>query len=346
MKQLFIDEESDIITALKQMDSVGKKLLIVQRNNKYFSLISIGDIQRAIINNLPLHAKINKIIRKQVVVAYENDNQNVIKDKMLNARVEFMPILDQDGNLKDIVFWESIFTDGQRRIKRNLNLPVVIMAGGEGKRLRPLTHVFPKALIPFNNKTIIEEIMDHFIQVGCSRFILSVNHKANLIRYYFESSCEKKYNIKYINEQKPLGTIGSLYLLKNKIKSTFFISNCDIVVEQELGAVYDYHKVNKNELTIVSALKHYDIPYGSIKTNKNGILQSLVEKPSITLQINTGLYIFEPHLLLEIPNNKFYHVTDLINAIKIRKGKIGVFPVSEKSWMDAGNWTEYFKFFK
>ena len=149
------------------------------------------------------------------------------------------------------------------------------------------------------------------------------------------------YNVNFIEEEKPLGTGGSLYLLKDKIKEPFFVTNCDILIEQDYSEIYNYHKENGNEITLVSALNHIKFPYGIINTGKDGELLSINEKPEMTYEINSGMYILEPHLIDEIPINKFFHITQLIEKVKQRKGKVGVFPVSEKSWVDIGDWEKY-----
>jgi NDP-sugar pyrophosphorylase family protein len=258
---------------------------------------------------------------------------------MLKYKAECMPVIDDNNQLVDVYFWEDVFKD-EKETNKKLNLPVVIMAGGKGSRMKPITNVIPKPLIPLGDKTIIEEIMDRFIRYACNDFFLSVNYKAETIKHYF-SQADFHYNILYFQEDKPLGTAGSLHLLKNKINSTFFVSNCDIIIEEDYAEIYDYHKSANNELTIVAALKHYPIPYGTIKTGENGSLLSLDEKPELTFKINSGMYILEPHLLKEIPENTFFHITDLIEKIKKRNGNIGVFPVSQNSWKDIGTWDEY-----
>jgi NDP-sugar pyrophosphorylase family protein len=215
------------------------------------------------------------------------------------------------------------------------------MAGGKGTRLKPLTHVIPKALIPLREKPIIQIIIENFASYGMKDFYISVNYKQEMIKQYLRDLKNSKVKIKYTKEEMPLGTAGSLNLLKDHLSSTFFLSNCDIVVDQNLIEVYRYHEANNNEMTIISALKNYHIPYGTITTSRGGILRSLTEKPELTFQVNTGVYILEPHLLREIPENKTYDITNLIKKIKIRGGKIGVFPVSENSWIDIGDWTEY-----
>jgi NDP-sugar pyrophosphorylase family protein len=201
-------------------------------------------------------------------------------------------------------------------------------------------------LIPIDDKTIIEDIMDRFIDVGCNSFIFSVNYKAEKIKDYFDKIPNKNYSIDYIQEDKPLGTAGSLYLLKNNISTTFFVSNCDILVDVNLEDLLNYHRENKNIITVVSVLKNYSIPYGTIETSKNGQLVSLNEKPNIVYQINSGLYILEPEIFKYLPENKFMHITDLILLLKEKGFNIGVFPVSEGSWIDMGNWDEYLNIIK
>jgi len=345
IKKVSISCNASIRDALRKMDEINQKLLIVIDGNKFFSLISIGDIQRAVIQNLDINQPLASILRKQIKVADETDDIEIIKKEMKIRRNEFMPVVSKEGYIIKIIFWNELFDTPKEENKEKINLPVIIMAGGEGNRLKPLTNILPKPLIPIGEKTIIENIMDKFCEVGCNNFYISVNYKAEMIKYYFNALQNDSYNISYLDEEKPLGTAGSLHLLKGKINSTFFVSNCDILIDQEISDIYEYHKTTKNEITIVAALKNYYIPYGILETSKNGLLQSITEKPELTFKINTGLYIIEPHLLNEIPENEFYHITTLIEKIRKENRKVGVFPVSEKSWKDIGEWNEYKKYF-
>ena len=335
-----ISVTSSILDALKQMNKNNTKLLLAFDELRFVSVLSIGDIQRAIIKKIPLETAIKNILRKEITHADESDSYEQIKLQMLQKRTECMPVLDKNKDLIKVYFWEDVFPVDEKINNRSLNLPVVIMAGGIGTRLKPLTNIIPKPLIPIGEKTIVETIMDKFIKIGCNDFYMSVNYKSDVIKHYFDSN-KNNYSIKYFEELKPLGTIGSLYLLRDKISSTFFVSNCDIIIDQDFSDVYDYHVNNKNEITIVAALKHYQIPYGVVETGDEGIMTKLVEKPELTFMINTGVYLLEPHLINEIPENTFYHITQLIEATRKNKGKIGVFPVMETSWHDIGDWKEY-----
>jgi len=338
-----ISPKATLLSALKQMDSTETKLLIVLEKNKFISVLSIGDIQRAIINNIKLNTNVSKILRNDIIFATEDMSFDEIKKIIIDNRIECMPVIDNEEKLVDVYFWEDVFGPIKRAPSKKLQLPVIIMAGGKGERLKPITNVLPKPLIPIGERTIMEEIMIHFQDAGCKQFFISVNYKADMIKYYFKTLKNNRYNIKYFQEKKPLGTAGSLHLLNGKINSTFFVTNCDILIDQDLSEIYDYHIDNNNEMTIIVALKSYKVPYGTVTSGEKGMLLDLLEKPEITYMINSGVYLLEPHLLREIPENQFFHITDLIQVILKRKGRIGVFPVSERSWKDIGEWDEYLK---
>ncbi|EXY14016.1 nucleotidyltransferase family protein [Bacteroides fragilis] len=341
-KHLIIGAQDSILSALKQMDSINKKLLVVYSENKFKGLLSIGDIQRAIISNIPLDIAVSHIIRKNITIAHIDQSEKEIKELMLKYRMEFCPVIDYSGNMVRLIMWEELFQNEAPFSTEKFDLPIVIMAGGQGTRLKPLTNIIPKPLIPIGEKTFMEDIMDRFVKCGSNNFYVSVNYKADVIKHYFSTLRDSSYRINYFQENVPLGTAGSLTLMRDKIHTTFFVSNCDIIINEDYSQILKYHKENKNELTVVAALKNYPIAYGVLYTKENGLLDSIVEKPDLTFKINTGLYILEPNLLDEIPEGKFYHITSLIDKLRKENRRIGVFPVSEKSWIDVGNWNEYF----
>lgn len=342
--ELSVNHVDSIHYTLKKMDETKRKLLIVVKDNKFFSLISIGDIQRAIISGVEMDSDVSSILREGITVAHVGDDIENIKRKMLIRRNEFMPVIKSDNEIVDVIMWEHLFAGEKQEPQSHLNLPVVIMAGGKGTRLAPLTNVLPKPLIPIGKKTMIEDIMDRFVDSGCNEFHISINYKAEMIRYYLDSLMNSSYKINYFQEEKPSGTAGSLHMLRDKIDSTFFVSNCDIIIDQDYADILTYHRDNKNEITIVAALKSYPIPYGTLTTNNEGLLESIEEKPEYIFKINTGLYVLEAHLIDEIPPNDFYHITTLIEKLHKENRRVGVFPVSDGSWTDIGNWKEYLPF--
>lgn len=338
-----ISPSTSLLTAFKKMDALDKKLLLVLDSEGLFKgLVSAGDIQRAIIGNKPLNTEVKDILRADIKIAKPSDSIDSIKKMMFDYRMEFCPVVNSNYEVLEVFFWEDLFYQKEKTPRNQFNLPVVIMAGGMGTRLKPLTNVIPKPLIPIGEKTMLEEIFERFAHYGCNQFHISVNYKADLIEYYI-NNLNLSYSINYFREDKPLGTAGSLHLLKGQINSTFIATNCDILIEQDYSEILDYHSENKNEITIVAALKSYPIPYGTIETGENGQLVSLIEKPELTFKINSGMYILEPNLINEIPADTFLHITDLIEKVKQRDGKVGVFPISESSWKDIGDWNEYLK---
>lgn len=341
---LIIQSSASIIEAMKQMDSVRHKSLLAFDKDKFYSIVTIGDLQRAIIANYDLSTSISEVINvKDKQYAYSSESIEEIKRRMLQIRCEYMPVLDKEGNLVEVYSWYDLFPTVSAEDKRDpINLPVVIMAGGLGTRLKPLTNVLPKPLIPIGDKTILEEILDQFERIGCKNFYLSVNYKSDMIRYYL-NHLEHKYCIEYFEEAKPLGTIGSVSLLKGNFSTAFFVSNCDIIIDQDYREVYEYHQKNQNDLTILTAMKSISIPYGVIETGENGVMIGLQEKPEKTYMINTGVYLMNPSCINEIPQGEFFHITHLMERIKQRGGRIGCFPVSEQSWKDMGDWSEYLK---
>lgn len=344
ISQLIISKNASLVAALNQMDKIGHKLLMIADDDKKLEgLVTIGDIQRAIIANSDLQSPISIFIGRELIIATINDDMFEIKKNMLSLRLEYMPILNTDNSIEKIIFWDEIINDQINLVQNNLDMPVVIMAGGFGTRLKPLTNVIPKPLLPYGDTTIIENIISRFQRCGCNEFMISVNYKADFIKFYFDNISNKNYSVSLFSEPSPLGTAGSLSLLREKLNKPFFVSNCDILIEQDYSEIYEYHKAHKNELTLVASLKQYNIPYGTLESGNNGELMSLKEKPDLNFMINCGMYILEPHLLSEIPENTFFHITHLIERIKERGGKVGVFPISEKSWVDIGEWQFYAK---
>lgn len=341
-----IECSASILQALKKMDSEKCKLLIVVDNNLYVSMLSIGDIQRAIIANKDLNASIQTILRPDTKVARVGDDMEAVKERMLAKRNEFMPVINDDRNIVDIIFWNDLFAKEERDAQKQIYAPVVIMAGGMGSRLLPLTNVLPKPLIPIGEQSMLEDIMDRFEIAGCHNFYFSVNYKAEVIKVYFDTLSKKKYNIEYFQESKPLGTAGSLHLIKDKIDTTFFVSNCDIIIDEDYATIMEFHKANKNEITCVAAIKDISIPYGTFETTEDGLLTAITERPQYTFKVNTGLYILEPHLLNEIPEDEFFHITDLIEKLCKEGRRAGVFPINKGSWTDIGNWDEYINYLK
>lgn len=340
-KNIFIRSEDKIISALNLMDQEKVSLLIVMNDDKFYGVISMGDVQRSIIKFGTVEVLVKDCIRKDIVIARSGQSIESIKLEMAKYHTEFMPVLC-DNELESIIFWEDVFDAPFMDKKPLSNVPVVIMAGGFGSRLKPLTNVIPKPMVPLGDRTIMEHIISQFEKEGCDQFFATVNYKSEMLKFYFDG-LDKEYSLGFIEENVPLGTGGSLAYLKGKIDNTFFVSNCDILLDQKMSSIYDYHKAYGNKITIVSSIMESVIPYGTLETCEGGKLKSMQEKPTDVYQINTGVYILEPSVLDYIEEDTFQHITDIISLVCENGGQVGVFPVSERSWHDIGQWEEYQK---
>lgn len=330
VEEFLISEYSTMIEAMEQLDKVAKKVLFVVRDHKLVAAITDGDIRRWILKKGNLEAKVKDIANyspKFVSV----EERNTAKTLMNEYTIEALPIVDNDMSITQIVF----LNDTDVHPERHLNIPVVIMAGGLGTRLYPYTKILPKPLIPIGEVPIIEHIINRFHDFGSNEFHLVVNHKKNMIKAYF-NEINKDYHVDYVDEDTPLGTGGGLSLLKNKIDSTFILTNCDILIEEDYEKMVDYHKKENNLITMVCSLKNIRIPYGVIEINDHGEIENMKEKPEISFFTNTGMYIVEPKIIDELEENKAVGFPDIIEHYKQQGEKIGVYPVSENSWMDMG----------
>lgn len=342
IEQISIDVNYTLAEALKTMDKSNVKLLLVLNKSKLISLLSIGDIQRAILNGKPLNDLVGNNLRASINVAYEYEEIESIKKRMLEERDEYMPIVNSTFDLIDVIFWEELFTS--HKIKK-INIPVVIMAGGFGTRLKPLTNVIPKPLIPYNESTLLENIIISFNNAGCKQFFLLLNYRAELIQFYINKYFSKKEV--YVNsfiENKPLGTAGGLSLIQNKIRTTFFLSNCDIIIKHNYYDIYEFHKSNNNALTMVTSLKSINIPYGTVTINEEGLIKEIIEKPEYQHWINTGFYVLEPIVFNYIKENCNLGMNSLIEDLIADKKNVGMFPLNENSWEDMGEWNDYRKY--
>jgi len=342
MKNLIIESKITIRQALKKLNQGGEKCLVVTDNkNILLGTLSDGDLRKAILNGSNMSNSIHNIYNPKPTVLIEGEYEiDEAKKLFTQKRFDLIPIVNDLGELIDILLWETILNDGKKSKKENLNVPVVIMAGGKGTRMEPFTNVLPKPLIPIHDKPIIEHIIERFTYTGCFDFYLTVNYKAKILKAYFEE-LNPQYKISFVDEDEPLGTAGSLRLLEGQITTPFFVTNCDIIIKADYQKLYNFHLKNEFDITLVASAKEYVIPYGTCELNGDGHLDHINEKPQYDFLVNTGLYVLNPNILKLIPQNKFYHITHLMEDLKIDGKKIGVFPVDDDAWIDIGQWAEY-----
>jgi len=347
MNNLLIFKGKTILEALKQLnDSQVKSLIVIEKKNKLFGTLTDGDIRRAILKKRRLSDKILKICNKKPLFFYEKTLiPKLAKKKILEKNLFLAPIINNNKIVVDyVVSKTNLFTKKPiKPIKQKI--PIVIMAGGSGTRLEPFTQVLPKPLVPINDKTVIENIIDVFVGYGLDNFLISINFKGKIIKSYFEE-IKPKYKVKFLNEKKPLGTAGAIYFAKNKIKNNFIVTNADTIVDLDYNDLISFHKKNKCIITLVIAVKEFEIPYGSCEINREGGLVKIKEKPLFNFLVSTGLYFFNKKIFSIIKKNTKLDMNELIEQAIKKKMKVMVYPVSEKSWQDIGQWNEYQKTIK
>lgn len=344
IEKLQISPKNSIKHAMKQMDLTGKRILVVVgAKRKLLGVLTDGDIRRWLLKNGRISASVSSIYNKNPRTVLARAPLEQAKALMLDTRIDSVPVIDDEGKVVDILLWEKVFSESRPSPPRKMKVPVVIMAGGKGTRLEPFTHILPKPLIPIGEKPLVQIIMEHFDRFGCNEFHLTINYKGDMIRSFF-SSAGLPYKLHYVKENTPLGTGGSLRLLPKTMPATFFVSNCDIIIKADYLDMLRFHREEENEITIISSMQHYRIPYGVIEQHPKGQFKAIREKPEYDFLINTGMYILEKSVLALIPPKEAdYPITHLIEAVKKAGRKVGIYPISEKSYFDIGQWEEYHK---
>jgi len=343
LKNYIINKDQSIYNALELLEKNPYKILfVVDSDDKIIGSLTDGDIRRYILSTGNLSGTTYDACTKNFLFLNESKNKSKVTEQALSVGAKVIPVLNNQNKLIEIIFLE----DHQEKIIadfENIEYPVIIMAGGQGTRLEPFTKVLPKPLIPINDKTILEIIIEIFNNYGFNNFYVSINYKGYIIKSYL-NECKFDFQINYIEESQPLGTIGALSLIKNQINSDFVIlTNCDIIIDIDYLSLIEFHKKNQNDITIVASTKKYKIPYGVCHLDKNGFLANIEEKPEFHFLVNTGMYIINTQLLQLIPESTLFHATNLIEIAKEKGYKISIYPVSDNAWIDIGEWTEYKK---
>ena len=335
-----VQEKISVRDVIKHMSESHIEICVcVNDIHQVVGVFTEGDFRRAIFEGMQLDDDVGALLNDKYIYV-SKDYQEYEVEKIFNETiVEQIPVLD-NGYLIDIIIKDEYFKSKENKNLGKLNNLVIIMAGGKGTRLDPFTRILPKPLIPFGDDPVIKTIMDKFGRCGMRNFKISVNEKSRMIKAYFNDH-ELPYSIEYIEEDKPLGTIGAVKMIEGNITEPFFVTNCDIILNTNYASVMDFHLKENNDLTLIGALHNLIIPYGVCEIESNGHLIKLNEKPNYDYLVNTGVYLLNPELLQYIPDNEHFDITDLLEKLRLKKKKIGVYPITEHDWVDIGQWTEY-----
>ncbi len=324
-----ISEKASLKQALEQLDKVLVKILFVMENDVFVAALTDGDVRRAILAGALLDTSISQIANYNPQYL-EYDDANLAHKRL--GKINALPVVDKERKILKVYIKGG---SRQQNMYEKLSAPVVIMAGGLGTRLYPYTKILPKPLIPVADMPISERIIQSLKKVGCTEFHMIVNYKRNMIKAYFnDSDCD--YNIHFWDEIRPLGTGGGLYLLRDCIKDMFILTNCDILILDDVTKIVNHHKKSGNMVTMVCSLKNFEIPYGVVNFSEGGEISSFEEKPQMSFFTNTGYYILEKDVFRYINQDEEIGMPDIIERMRKAGCKIGVYPISDNAWMDMG----------
>jgi len=335
INNIIISKNSTIKEALEIINNGSMRIVLVIENLKLIGIIDDSDIRRAMLRNYNLSDSITDIINKNPVVCHINDTKEKILQTAILKKVYEIPIVDDNGNIAGIEELDELLKEQKKKNK------VVLMVGGLGSRLKPLTDDLPKPLLKVGNKPILETIIEKISEYGFKDFILSVNYKSGMIEEYFGDGKDFGVDIKYIHEEKRLGTAGALSLMKEDLIDDFFVMNGDLLTNINFEHLKDFHVKHNASATMCVREYDFQVPFGVVNINEGEIV-SIEEKPVHKFFVNAGIYMLSPDVIHNIPQNEFYDMPELFkNLIDSRKNTVS-FPIREY-WLDIGRVEEFEK---
>lgn len=331
MKNLILSEDASFLDAVKILDQNGNGFLaIVDSNRKLKGIITDGDIRRAILDN---KSHLADIINTQPVTMPEGSSHTSVINTLKATHKRHMPIIDNDGILLDVIE----LNEEQFELKENW---VIIMAGGLGTRLGKLTQDTPKPMLEVDGKPMLQHIIELFSSHGFVRFMLSVNYRSEKIKNYFKNGEDLGVEIRYLEENKRLGTGGALSLIDFDISEPFFVTNGDVITSVDYNAMLAYHKQSLASATMGVRRKSYQVPFGVVEQDNDKNILSLTEKPTYDYFVNTATYILEPRCLDFVPKNEFFDLPELFEILSHQNYLTKAYEIKD-FWLDMGRPEDY-----
>lgn len=326
-----VSPKETIKRTIEKMESnCLKAVAVVNDEGQIVGLFTNGDMRHYFLQGGSLQDDISKAMNTHPKVFKSHNEIKLVKKK---SPMVVYPLVDENNVLREMIYERT----EQGNIISDIlqNVPLVMMAGGKGTRLYPYTKILPKALIPIGEIPISERIINRFYQFGCRKVYFILNHKGNMIKSYFDE-IDRDYSVEYVTEKQFLGTGGGLFLVKDKIKETFILTNCDILINGDIECAYKTHIKDKNAITMICAMKTVTIPYGVVECGYDGTIETMKEKPSFSFLTNTGVYIVEPEVLDMLNGEEVIGMPDIVKRCLDEGKNVGVFPISENEWLDMG----------
>ena len=333
-KKTILGKNKTIYDAVKSLSrSELKIVLVTDKNLKLLGTVTDGDIRRSLLKKLGSDTPLHKIMNTKPIVLNKNQSKKSIFEKIKTQKILQLPIVDDKSRVLGIETIENLLATN------TIDIPVLLMAGGYGKRLMPFTKNTPKPLLKIKDKTILERIIENLFDNGFRKFYISTHYKSKMIKDYFGDGKKWNVSIDYIYEKTPLGTAGAIGHISKKIDNSLIVMNCDILSNVNFEELLDSHLKSKAQATICTATHNIQIPYGVIKSKK-GTLETINEKPTHSFYVSAGIYVLNKSMVSKFKKNKKINMPEfLTNQIK-NKRKINVFPIHE-FWLDIGHLRDF-----
>jgi dTDP-glucose pyrophosphorylase len=302
--------------------------LVVDENRKLLGTVTDGDIRRGLLKGVTLDDSVSSVMNVDFIFVSEAVSRVEAVALMASESLLQLPVIDDGGRVIDLIFRND---DAECETFENW---VVLMAGGEGRRLLPLTESLPKPMVHVGGKPMLETVLERCRDYGFRKFYISVNYRGQQIMEYFGDGSNWNVEIRYLNEDRPLGTAGSLAELPKQPLDPIVVVNGDVLSEVDLPSLLRFHNAHDAVATMGIRVHETQIPFGVVQID--GVrMESVIEKPVMTQFVNAGVYVLNPQLLETIPQGERLDMTQLLNSTSLNGSKVIVFPIHEH-WLDVG----------
>ena len=333
-RQILVEPSDSIYRTLEVIDRSALQIaLVVDEKGRLLGTVTDGDVRRGILRGLDLDSAVAKVMNKDFSSCYVEDTRDKALAIMSNKSLHQLPVIDHNGCLVGIHTIDSLMAS---KTRDNI---VLLMAGGLGSRLKPLTANCPKPLLKVGGKPILESIIESFIEQGFKKFYISINYKGEMIEEYFGNGSDWGIQIDYIREDKRLGTAGSLKLLPETNTQPIIVMNGDILTKVDFRNLLDFHINKEADATLCIREYQLEVPYGVVSIERNRF-KGIEEKPKERFPINAGLYVLNPELIGYIPYNTYFDMPELFTILARQNCEVVVYPIREY-WMDIGHMDDY-----
>lgn len=329
-ERALVHSGDSIRAAIETIDKGGLQIaLVVDDTKRLLGTVTDGDVRRGVLRGSSLDSPVEQIMNTQFRTVSPDTPRAAVRKMMADLSIHQLPVIDAEGRIVGLQLIDSLIN-----IPATTDTWVVIMAGGLGTRLRPITETIPKPMIQIGGRPILESILNGFIAQGFRRFFLAVNYKAEVLRGHFGDGSRLGVSIEYVQEDDRKGTAGALSLLGQRPPGSFLVMNGDLLTTVNFRQLLDFHRQNDAVATMCVREHAYQIPYGVIQTDQHRLV-ALEEKPVQSVLVNAGIYVLDPRVLDVIPNDRMYDMTDLFEDLMRAGRQAIVFPLREY-WLDVG----------